>query len=167
MEFETHIAQLDYLMGVTYLYIPANIVQELGGLKCGRLVCTVNNKSKFQCGLMSLSEGAAYITFNKTRLKSLKLKTGDQVLVKLEKDESEFGFDLCEELTELFKQAPESFERFKRLKPGMQRQLIYYSGNAKSAAVRMERCIKMVTRLERIPEGQETFKLLFGKQEDL
>ena len=80
-ELETHIGKLDYLMGVNYIYVPVSMVETLGGLKGGRLLCTVNGAISFQCGLMSLSEGAAYVTINKARMKQLKLQTGDQVHV--------------------------------------------------------------------------------------
>lgn len=164
VEFDTHIGKLDYLMGVNYIYVPEKILKSIGGLKCGRLVCTVNDTMRFQCGLLSLSKGDAYITFNKARVKELKLKIGDQIKVKLEKDKSEFGFDLCEELKILFEQDPDGLERFRKLKPGMQRQIIYFTGNAKSSQVRISRAINMFTKLKEIPEGKETFRYLFGKE---
>jgi hypothetical protein len=163
LQFETHIDKLDYLIGVNYLFIPKKQVDALGGLKCGRLVCKVNNKISFQCGLVSLSDGNAYITINKARLKSLNLETGDSVNICLEKDQSEFGFDLCPELQTLFDQAPEIFERFKLLKPGMQRQIIHLIGNAKSSEVRTNRAISMMGKIMNVPEGKETFKAIFGK----
>jgi hypothetical protein len=166
LQFETHIGKLDYLLGVNYLFIPKKYVDALGGLKCGRLVCKVNEKISFQCGIVSLSDGDAYITINKARMKSLKLEVGDSVNISLEKDNSEFGFDLCPELQSLFDQAPEIFERFKRLKPGMQRQIIHHIGSAKSSDVRTNRAVVMLGRVMNIPEGKETFKAIFGKPSD-
>lgn len=163
MKFETHIAKLDYLMGVTYLYIPKEKVLEMGGLKCGRLICTVNTKESFQCGFMSLGNGDAYITINKARLKKLGLQAGDQVRVELTLDESEYGMDMCEELAELFEQEPHSKIRFDELKPGMQRSLIYYISSAKSGHKRLERAMSIIGNLNEIPNGKETFRNLLGK----
>jgi hypothetical protein len=163
MEFETHIGKLDYLLGVNYLFIPNHIVKSMGGLKCGRLVCTLNKKEKFQCGFMSLGNGDAYITLNKARMKKLKLQIGDQVKVFLELDQSEYGMDMCEELQEIFRQDIYSKELFDLLKPGMQRALIYYISQAKSSDKRLERAITIIDRLKKIPTEKITFKLLLGK----
>lgn len=166
LRFETHIGKLDYLLGVSYLFIPKKYVDALGGIKCGRLVCKVNNKITFQCGLVSLGDGDAYITINKSRLKTLKCEVGDSVDLELKKDNSEFGFDLCPELDSLFKQAPEILERFRLLKPGMQRQIIHHIGMAKSSEIRTNRAVVMLGKVMNIPEGKETFKAIFGKTND-
>jgi transcription termination factor Rho len=163
-ELETHIGKLDYLLGVNYIYVPESMVEILGGLKGGRLVCTLNKKVSFQCGLMSLSNGDAYITINKTRMKQLKLQTGDQVHVQFKKDESEYGMDMCEELQELLLQDIEGKARFDALSPGMQRYIIYYVGQVKSPALRLNRSILLIGNLKELPPGKETFKAILGKE---
>jgi len=163
-ELETHIGKLDYLLGVNYIYVPESMVEILGGLKGGRLVCTLNKKVSFQCGLMSLSNGDAYITVNKTRMKQLKLQTGDQVHVQFKKDESEYGMDMCEELQELLLQDIEGKARFDALSPGMQRYIIYYVGQVKSPALRLNRSILLIGNLKELPPGKETFKAILGKE---
>lgn len=163
MEFETHIGKLDYLLGVNYIFVPNRYVKAMGGLKCGRLVCTLNGKEKFQCGFMSLGNGDAYITLNKARMKKLKLQIGDQVQVFLEPDQSEYGMDMCEELQEIFRQDPDVKELFDQLKPGMQRALIYQISSAKSSEKRLERALKITERIREIPTEKITFRLLLGK----
>lgn len=162
-ELETHIGKLDYLLGVNYIYIPASMLETLGGLKCGRLVCTVNHSVNFQCGLVSLGDGAAYITLNKARMKQLKLQTGDQVHIQLTKDNSEYGIDMCEELKELLHQDLEGKERFDKLSPGMQRYIIYYVAQVKSPALRLDRAILLIGNLKQLTEGKETFRAILGK----
>jgi hypothetical protein len=162
-ELETHIGKLEYLLGVNYIYVPESMVETLGGLKGGRLVCTLNKKVSFQCGLMSLSNGDAYITINKSRMKQLKLQTGDQVHVLFKKDESEYGLDMCEELQELLQQDIEGKARFDALSPGMQRYIIYYVGQVKSPALRLNRAILLIGNLKELPPGKETFKAILGK----
>lgn len=163
-ELETHIGKLDYLLGVNYIYVPDSMVEELGGLKCGRLICTVNKSIKFQCGLVSLGDGAAYVTLNKTRMKQLKLQTGDQVHVQFEKDKSEYGIEMCEELQELLHQDPEGKGRFDQLTPGMQRYIIYYVAQVKSPALRLNRAILLIGNLKELPAGKETFRAILGKE---
>lgn len=161
--FETHIGKLEYLLGVSYLYIPERIVKEMGGLKCGRLICTLNDKESFQCGFMSLRKGDAYITVNKARMTKLKLKIGDQVKVELEKDESEYGLDMCDEMKAYLEQDDEALERFKMLSPGMQRSLIYHISQPKSTDKRIERTMTIFGNMKEIPQGKENFRALLGK----
>jgi hypothetical protein len=163
--FDTHIDTLDYLLGVNYLFIPAHIVKKLGGLKAPRLICTVNDKLSFQCGLMSLSEGNAYITINKARMKKLKLKTGDQASVKLEKDESEYGMPMPEELEAVLMQDEEGFRRFKLLTPAMQRYVLFYVGQVKRSQSRIDRSVLLIHNLKQTTEGKETFRAMLGKDD--
>ncbi|GAB3824507.1 hypothetical protein GCM10028895_32940 [Pontibacter rugosus] len=69
INFKTHIGLLTHLPGMHYLEIPQEVVQQLGTLKL-RLHCTVNGKVRFQCGLMALREGKAYISISKSACRS-------------------------------------------------------------------------------------------------
>lgn len=162
VEFETHIDTLEYLLGVSYLFIPARVVKTLGGMQSGRLVCTVNGTLSFQCGLVALSKGDAYITINKARMKKLKLKVGDSVHVGLEKDESEYGMDMAEELETLLQQDEEGMRRFKLLSPGKRRYIIQYVGAVKSPQLRLDRAITLIGNLKLTTEGKENFRAILG-----
>lgn len=162
VEFETHIDTLDYLLGVSYLFIPERIVKTLGGIQSGRLICTVNGSLSFQCGLVALSQGNAYITINKARMKKLKVKVGDSVRVKLEKDESEYGMDMPEELEALLQQDEEGMRRFKLLAPGKRRYIIQYVGSVKSPRLRLDRAIMLIGNLKQTTEGKENFRAILG-----
>ncbi|MEZ4803949.1 MAG: YdeI/OmpD-associated family protein [Bacteroidia bacterium] len=164
IEFQSHIGSLDYLLGVNYIFIPSNIVQKLGGFKAGRLICKANNTIEFQCGIVSLGEGNGYITLNKTRLKKLKLQTGDSITIRLEKDNSEYGMELSDELKELLSQDHEANLRFNALKPGMQRYIIFYVSQVKSPHLRLERALLLLNNLKQIPTGKETFRAILGKE---
>lgn len=161
--FKTFIGKLDYLLGVNYLFIPADLLKKLGGIKSGRWICSIENLEPFQCGLVSLAEGCAYITVNKTRMNKLKLKTGDEVDVKLVKDNSEYGLEMCEELKTLLEQDAEGKIRFDKLKPGMQRYIIYYVSQVKNPQLRIDRALLLITNLKQSAEGKETFRALLGK----
>lgn len=161
IKFKTTIGQLDYL-NMKYLEVPAEVVEKFGTLKI-RLICTVNNSLSFQCGLMALGEGKAYISINAKRMKELGVKLGDQVHVALEKDNSKYGMEVPEELAELFRQDEEGKRRFDKLTPGMQRYIIYYVSGVKSQNLRVERAIMLIENLKKAVEGKETFRFLLGK----
>ena len=161
MQFRTHIYRLKRLNNMTYLEIPREVVDELGGLK-NRLICTVNNKLSYQCGLMALGEGRAYIGINATRMKKLGVSFGDEVAVKLEKDSSKYGVAVPEELEELLRQDEEGNRRFQLLSPGMQRYIINHAGSAKSSQLRIDRSITMLENLKRLQQGKEEFRDILG-----
>jgi hypothetical protein len=162
IKFKTHIDKLSYLK-TFYLEIPAKVVQKIGGIGKVRLICEVNNQLSFQCGLMSLSEGRAYISINSKRMKELEVEIGDTVEVKLTEDKSEYGVDVSEELKELFKQDPDGKKRFDLLKPGMQRYILNYVNTVKSPQLRVDRAFMLISNLKNLAQGKETFKEILGK----
>ncbi|MBA4240222.1 MAG: hypothetical protein C0448_05825 [Sphingobacteriaceae bacterium] len=162
ISFKTHIDKLSYLK-TFYLEIPATIVKKIGGIGKVRLICEVNKALSFQCGLMSLPEGKAYISINSKRMKELGVEMGDNVNVILTEDTSEFGVDVPEELTELFKQDPEGKDRFDLLKPGMQRYILNYVNTVKSPQLRVDKAFTLISNLKNLTPGKETFKDILGK----
>ncbi|CAN5443453.1 hypothetical protein BH11BAC2_BH11BAC2_10310 [soil metagenome] len=160
--YDTRISLLEHLPGMHYVEVPASIIKKLGGKIKIRLICTLNDSVSYQCGLVSLGEGKAYITVNAKRLKELKLKVGDVVAVNLEKDDSEYGLEMPAELSELLSQDPIGEKRFKGLKPGMQRYILFYIGQVKSSQLRIDRVIKLIGNLKKLKPGTETFRSMLG-----
>ena len=112
MKFSSTVYKLDHL-NTHYIEIPVAIVKKLGGKFNIRLLCTLNNKLTFQCGIVALGEGKGYISLNAKRLTTFHLKKGDAVNVLLKKDDSEFGAEVPEELAEVFAQDQEVFNDLK------------------------------------------------------
>ncbi len=155
--FKTHIDILKYLK-TSYLEIPEDVVKKIGGIGKQRLICEVNKSITFQCGLMALQEGKAYISINAKRMKELKVGLGDTVQVVLTIDDSEYGVEVAEEIAEIFKQDIEAKDRFDKLKPGMQRYILNYVTTVKSPQLRLERAFLVLTNLKQVPEGKEQFR---------
>ncbi len=162
ISFKTHIDKLSYLK-TFYLEVPATIVKTIGGIGKVRLLCEVNKQITFQCGLMSLPEGKAYISINGKRMKELGIENGDTVNVILTEDKSEFGVDVPEELQELFKQDSEGKRRFDLLKPGMQRYILNFVNTVKSPQLRVDKAFMFISNLKNLTPGKETFKEILGK----
>lgn len=154
---------LDYLNNMHYLFIPAEVLKKMGGIRSGRWICDIGHGIRFQCGPVSLGDGDAYITLSKARMKKAVLKAGDEVEVRLEKDLSKYGMEMAEELSELLKQDTEGNRRFQALKPGMQRYILYYILQVKNPVLRMERSVMLISNLKETTEGRETFRAILGK----
>ncbi|WP_255697914.1 YdeI/OmpD-associated family protein [Fulvivirga ligni] len=159
--FKSTIGKLDHL-NMKYLEIPKDVIDKVGGMK-QRVVITVNKTVTFQSGFMALGEGKAYISINNQRLKKLHADVGTTVDIKLEKDTSEYGMPVPEELQELLKQDDEGRRRFDMLPKSKQRYVIYYVAQVKRSQSRIDRAIMLIENLKQLPEGNEEFRKMLGK----
>lgn len=167
IEFETDIKALDYL-NYWFVEITPDILAQLPGRKekgdfNQRLIITLDSKIRWQAGILALGNGSGLITVQKDRLKKLGKTLGDFVQVQLEKDDSEFGVPVAEEIEEYWIQVPESKDRFDALTPAMKRYILNHVSTAKSAEKRLERTHLLLSNLLLAPQGKETFRFLLGK----
>ena len=112
-----------------------------------RVVTKVNGIVKYHCAIYGDGEGGYRILLNRERVKKLGLVRGESINVELEKDRSEYGVPMSEELREVLDQNPEADELFLKLTKGMQRTLIYWSDNVKSSDIKIRRAIVMTDHL--------------------
>ena len=162
IQFKSKVDVLPYFEGLHYLEVPVKVVKHFGGKFRVRLLCTLTPKIKIHCGLMALGGGKGYITLNKKILKSASIKKGSKIDVKLELDHSEFGMPLSEELTEVLSQDSQAYDRFIKLTPGKQRNIIHFVASVKNSEKRIDRAIKILENLKRCEPGKETIQKLLG-----
>ena len=162
ISFKTKIYKLEHLSG-HYIDIPASVVKKTGGTGKQRFVCSVNKVMSWKCGLVSHGAGKAYILLNKKQMQMGKFNVGQPVNVSLKKDTSEYGMDVPAELKEVFKQDKVGKKRFDALVPGKRRYIIYYINQVKSSELRIERAIRLISNVKRLPPGKETFPGILAK----
>lgn len=131
------------------LPIPAWSVEELTSGKSTRILCEING-FEFPCALRKNKDGDYSISMSKEKAKKSKCLEGQEVVVKLRLDESEYGFPLPEELAEVFNQDPEGKAAFDALLPGRRRGWIYHVDSAKSIDVRIKRALDVVEKAKEI-----------------
>jgi hypothetical protein len=160
IHFTSALADFNNSLWGYYIPVPTETADEiLSRQEDRRVVCTLNGKQKFQCALMPNGEAGYYILVNKRIRDQLKLKQGDTVNVQLEKDESEYGLPMPDELAEVLDTDPEGDRLFHDLTPGKQRNLLYIVGNVKSTDLRIHRALVVVEHLKD-QGGKIDFKLL-------
>jgi hypothetical protein len=162
IEITTHIGLLTHLPGMHYMFIPAHVIQHFGSGFKKRLIATVNNTIQWQCGLMSLGEGNAYISISKDKMKKAGLENGSTIHLKLEIDDSKYGLPVPEEFNIVIEQDPEAALRFEMLSAGIQRYILTYVGAVKNPDKRIERAILLMRNLVQQQEGQESFREMLG-----
>ena len=114
-----------------------------------RVVCTLNENLEYQCALLPRGDGSFVITVNKKSQTKLGLKIGSKINVSLQKDESEYGLPMPEELAELLAQDEEGNRYLHDLSPGKLRTLLYMVGQPKNSDVRLHRALVVVEHLKR------------------
>jgi hypothetical protein len=112
-----------------------------------RVVCTVNGKVRYHAALLHDGLGGFMVLVNQSRRKQLGLHAGDRLTVTLEKDTSEYGMPMSDELREVLDQDSEADALFHRLTPGKQRTLIYWTDNVKNPDIRIRRALVMTAHL--------------------
>lgn len=132
LELELTIEQLDKRKGgYFFLRVGADIVNQFPQKRATRLVCTLDNRVTYPCGLNHLGDGDFFIILSTKRLKALGKGVTSKVLCKLEKDPNELGVDVPEVLEALLAQDDELRTRYERLTDGKKRGLIYSIANLK------------------------------------
>lgn len=113
-----------------------------------RVICTVNEKIRFHAALLSDGLGGYFILLNKQRSKKMGIRTGDPVVIELEKDDSRYGIEMPEEFEELLNQDEDGAKVFESLTPGKQRNLIHIVGKVKSTDIRIRKAINILNYLK-------------------
>lgn len=160
MEFTTPLHRFENSdLWAYHVVVPADVGMRFVEGDNRRVVCTLEGKLRFQCALMPRGDGEWFININKKIRDKLGLVYGQLVTVSLEKDTSEYGLPVPEELHELLQQDEEGHELFHALTPGKQRNLIYINGQVKSPELRMRRALVIVNHLK-VHKGVINFKAL-------
>ncbi len=168
ISFSSEIYLLEKLK-LNYVEIPAEILIQTKSdsdktIYNQRFKIRINDSEIWQAGVVSLGNSKGYITVKSAILKKNHLRLGDEVSVYLEKDESEFGMEVSEELIEVLAQDSEGNRRFDLLPIGKKRYIIYYVNQVKSSDKKIERALMLITNLKRTVIGKEEFRFLLGKE---
>lgn len=161
-EMESFNTQLERVSSDLFHYffrVPDEVAEKFISKEDRRVVCVAEGKIKFHCAILSDGAGGKIVTFNQERVKKLGLRTGEVFNVEMEKDASEYGMPISEELLEVLDQDPLANELFHGFTKGKQRTLIYWSDNVKSSEIKIRRALVMANHLVQ-NKGELDFKQL-------
>lgn len=141
----------------SHIKIPEAIFAALASICVDkRVVCTINGNVTFH-GAMMPKGSFHYILLNQEIIKKNKLQYNQEVFVQLEKDNSQYGIPMSEEMEEVLRSDPEGSLFFHQLTPGKQRTLIYSINKVKSSALKIERSFVIMEHLKK-RKGNLDFK---------
>ncbi|MEM6816586.1 MAG: DUF1905 domain-containing protein [Bacteroidota bacterium] len=124
--FEQTIKQLEKRKGgYFYLKIGSDIIDQYEKKRHTRLVCTIDSKASFSCGLNHLGDGNYFIIVASKHLKKLGKEVGAKVSFDIMEDPNPLGVEMPEILDALLSQDEEAKQTFETMTDGKKRSLIY------------------------------------------
>ena len=123
-----------------------------------RVLIWIKDSGPHHMALMKAKE-CWYVLVNQTLRKKLNLDEEKAFSVRIERDHSEFGHDVPEELLVMLDQDEEGNNYFRNLTPGKQRSLIYIVTTVKNPDSRMRKSLAIVHHLK-LAKGKLDFKQL-------
>ena len=111
--------------GYFYLMIEADVINRFERKRHTRLVCHLDEKISYQCGLNHLGDGNFFIIIAGKYLEQLGKKVGSFVHFKIEEDPNPLGVDVPEVLTVLLAQDESLSEIYDKITDGKKRALIF------------------------------------------
>jgi uncharacterized protein YdeI (YjbR/CyaY-like superfamily) len=144
----THIIQKMGAGYMHYIELDAKTVKRVtvGGNK--RVVCKLNNTISVHAAVMKTKEGMYYLMISAANLKKLKVKAGSTVKADIAIDTSELQFNIPEEFAEVIATDPAAKKIFDSLTPGNKRGLIALVNMVKSTDKKIERALKIATKIK-------------------
>jgi bifunctional DNA-binding transcriptional regulator/antitoxin component of YhaV-PrlF toxin-antitoxin module len=156
--FHSKLEKFDSPVYGYHFKVPEDIARQFIEGNNRRVICDFSGQEQIQCAIMPSSEGW-YILMNKTLREKLNLKNGQEFEVKIEKDHSEFGMEVPEELAVMLEQEETAKSVFDSLTPGKQRALIYIVSKVKNTDSRIRKALAIAEHLKEC-NGTIDFKRL-------
>ncbi|AYA36451.1 DUF1905 domain-containing protein [Hymenobacter oligotrophus] len=120
------LAQLDKRKGgYYYLHLPAELVAQFPQQGRTRLVCTLDGRVSYSCGLNHFGDGSFFVIVAGKHLKTLGKQLGDEINAALSLDEDPLGVEVPEVLAALLAQDEALHARFVALTVGKQRSIVH------------------------------------------
>ena len=162
IEFKVQLQRINSELWQYLFSVPNEIAKSFIEGDNRRVICTVEGRIKYHCALMPDGKGGYFILLNQSRRTELGIVLGETFQVKLEKDTSELGMPISDELMEAFDQFPEAKVHFENFTPGRKRTLIYWVDNVKSSEIKIRRALVLMNHLIE-KNGEADFKELNSK----
>ena len=146
-------------MGLCFIEVPHEIAEALFDRFPGRGLITIHKES-FHGGVLKRKDGYYLVQLGRATLKKVKANYGETVEVSIRADDSEYGYEMPEEMQGLLDQDDDGRKIWEATSPGMKRSLLHYVNSAKSSDVRIKRAILILQRAAELQAEKERKKRL-------
>lgn len=158
MEFSGKLDKFDFNHWHYHIPISNEIALEMMDGQHRRVLIWIKGIGPYHMALMK-SKDYWYVLVNQELRKKMELDEAPHFQVRIERDHSEFGHEVPEELQVLLDQDEEGNGHFRSLTPGKQRSLIYIVTTVKNPESRMKKSLAIIHHLK-LAKGKLDFRLL-------
>lgn len=158
LSFSGTLGKFDFNHWHFHIPVPDEIAQQMMDENHRRVLIWIKDTGPYHMALMKAKE-CWYVLVNQDLRKKLELDEERSFSVKIERDHSEFGHEVPEELQVLLDQDEEGNAHFRALTPGKQRSLIYLVTTVKNSESRMKKSLAILHHLKQA-KGKLDFKQL-------
>lgn len=158
MEFIGKLDKFDFNHWHYHIPVPVAVAELMMDENHRRVLIWIKSEGPFHMALMK-SKDYWYVLVNQEMRKKYELDESNTFSVRIERDHSEFGHDVPEELQVLLDQEEEGNYYFRSLTPGKQRSLIYIVTTVKNPESRMKKSLAIIHHLK-LSKGKLDFRQL-------
>jgi hypothetical protein len=141
--------------GYFFLKVNAEIVNRFEKKRHTRLICKLDNKLSFQCGLNHLGDGNFFIIVSTKNLKKIDKKLNETIPFEIMEDPNPLGINIPETIEILLEQDKELNGKFSKLTDGKKRSIIVQTSKIKDIDKQISTTIKLINNPKsQRPEGK-------------
>ena len=157
-EFTQRVGQLPQNRGAYfYLHLSADVVNQFEKKRNTRLICEIDEKVRYSCGLNHMGDGSFFIILSKKNLKALGKELNAEVSFRIFEDPNPLGVEVPEVLQVLLDQDPDAKATYKAATDGLKRSLIFYIKDVKNVDVQVKRILETLEKF-RLKQAKKTAK---------
>lgn len=113
-----------------------------------RVLCVINDTTAIHSAIQKNKHIGYFIMIGKSTKAKINVKSGEAIVLHIEKDESKYQAEVPEVLEEFFAIDEEALAYFDALTSGKQRTIIHYISNAKRVETQINRTLKIIENLK-------------------
>lgn len=158
IRFQGKLATFDFNHWQYHIPISDDIASEMMDLNHRRVLIWIKDEGPFHMALMKAKD-YWYVLINQDLRNRFNLIEETPFPIYIERDHSEYGHEMPEELQVLMDQDEEGADYFKNLTPGKQRMLVYTVSKVKNPESRMKKALAIIHHLK-LSKGKLDYKQL-------
>ncbi|WP_339879398.1 YdeI/OmpD-associated family protein [uncultured Algoriphagus sp.] len=158
IEFQAKIAAFEFNHWQYHIPIPEDISSKMMDDTHRRVLVWIKDEGPFHMALMKAKD-YWYVLVNQELRNRFKLDEKNSFAVKIDRDHSEYGHEMPEELQVLMDQDEEGARYFKTLTRGKQRMMVYTVTKVKNPESRMKKALAIIHHLKLV-KGKLDYKQL-------
>ncbi|MEM1320588.1 MAG: YdeI/OmpD-associated family protein [Bacteroidota bacterium] len=144
--------------GYYYIKIDASTVDRFSRKRATRLICEIDDKVSYRCGLNHFGDGNFFLIIATKHLKTLQKELGDEISFTISEDPNPLGVDVPEVLEALLAQDEDAKHIYDSLTDGKKRGLIHTINRIKNIDKQVDAALRFLEEEQLKKEEKERKK---------